>query len=140
MDKQKIFVVDDKDMIGKIIMACLGRDYDCRYFDSPKPVLEQMEAGDLPDLIISDIRMPDMRGDEFLHAVKSDERFRHIRMVMLSSEDSTSERIPNRVQIVRVNSVPRRDTRCFSAIVGCRSLPSIRLPFRKISSYSDEIC
>lgn len=87
MDKQKIFVVDDKDMIGKIIMACLGRDYDCRYFDSPKPVLEQMEAGDLPDLIISDIRMPDMRGDEFLHAVKSDERFRHIRMVMLSSED-----------------------------------------------------
>ena len=37
MDKQKIFVVDDKDMIGKIIMACLGRDYDCRYFDSPKP-------------------------------------------------------------------------------------------------------
>lgn len=48
MDKQKIFVVDDKDMIGKIIMACLGRDYDCRYFDSPKPVLEQMEAGDLP--------------------------------------------------------------------------------------------
>lgn len=52
MDKQKIFVVDDKDMIGKIIMACLGRDYDCRYFDSPKPVLEQMEAGDLPDLII----------------------------------------------------------------------------------------
>ena len=57
MDKQKIFVVDDKDMIGKIIMACLGRDYDCRYFDSPKPVLEQMEAGDLPDLIISDIPM-----------------------------------------------------------------------------------
>ena len=44
-------------------------------------------------IIISDIRMPDMRGDEFLHAVKSDERFRHIRMVMLSSEDSTSERI-----------------------------------------------
>ena len=37
--------------------------------------------------------MHDMRGDEVLNAVKSDERFRHIRMVMLSSEDSTSERI-----------------------------------------------
>ena len=45
------------------------------------------------DVVLMDIRMPDMRGDEFLHAVKSDERFRHIRMVMLSSEDSTSERI-----------------------------------------------
>ena len=87
MDKQKIFVVDDKDMIGKIIMACLGRDYDCRYFDSPKPVLEQMEAGDLPDLIISDIRMPDMRGDEFLHAVKSDSTSERIQLLQDGAED-----------------------------------------------------
>ena len=93
MDKQKILIVDDKDMIGKIIIACLGREYDCRYFDSPKPVLEEMEGGNLPDLIISDIRMPGMRGDEFLHFIKGSELFGGIRMVMLSSEDSTSERI-----------------------------------------------
>lgn len=93
MDKQKIFIVDDKDMLGKIIMAYLGQEYDCRYFDSPKPALEEMMGGNLPDLIISDIRMPDMRGDEFLHFIKSNELFKHILVVMLSSEDSTSERI-----------------------------------------------
>ena len=46
-----------------------------------------------PDLIISDIRMPEMRGDEFLAYLKLNELFKQIPVVMLSSEDSTSERI-----------------------------------------------
>ena len=45
------------------------------------------------DLIISDIRMPEMRGDEFLEWIKSNQLFKHIPVVMLSSEDSTTERI-----------------------------------------------
>ena len=47
----------------------------------------------VPDLIISDFRMPEMRGDEFLHYVKNNELFKYIPVVILSSEDSTSERI-----------------------------------------------
>ncbi len=50
-------------------------------------------AGNMPDLIISDIRMPEMRGDEFLAYLKLNELFKQIPVVMLSSEDSTSERI-----------------------------------------------
>ena len=45
------------------------------------------------DLIISDIRMPGMRGDDFLEWIKQNELFRNIPVIMLSSEDSTSERI-----------------------------------------------
>ena len=44
-------------------------------------------------VIISDIRMPEMRGDDFLEWIKQNELFRHIPVIMLSSEDSTSERI-----------------------------------------------
>ena len=39
------------------------------------------------------IRMPGMRGDDFLEWIKQNELFRHIPVIMLSSEDSTSERI-----------------------------------------------
>ena len=45
------------------------------------------------DLIISDIRMPEMRGDEFLSYMKKNELFKSIPIIMLSSEESTTERI-----------------------------------------------
>ena len=45
------------------------------------------------DVILMDIRMPEMRGDEFLEWIKSNQLFKHIPVVMLSSEDSTTERI-----------------------------------------------
>ena len=44
-------------------------------------------------MIISDIRMPVMRGDEFLEYVKNNELFKSFPVIILSSEESTSERI-----------------------------------------------
>ena len=46
-----------------------------------------------PDLVITDIRMPKMTGSEFLSYLKSNELFKHIPVMMLSSEESTTERI-----------------------------------------------
>ena len=70
--KKKILLVDDKATIGKVAGIYLGKDY---------------------DLIISDIRMPLMTGDEFLRYMKNNELFKSIPIVMLSSEESTTERI-----------------------------------------------
>lgn len=91
--KKLIFIVDDKETIGKVITIYLQADYDCRFFDNPIRAIETLMTGELPDLIISDIRMPEMQGDEFLEYIKSNEMLRDIPVVMLSSEDSTSERI-----------------------------------------------
>ena len=93
MEKKLIFIVDDKDTIGKIISFYLSREYECRYFDNPLKALQQMQSGELPELIISDIRMPEMRGDEFLSTIKTNDLYKDIHVVMLSSEDSTTERI-----------------------------------------------
>ena len=54
--------------------------------------MELLNKGNI-DVVISDIRMPEMRGDEFLEWIKSNQLFKHIPVVMLSSEDSTTERI-----------------------------------------------
>jgi len=93
MEKKLIYIVDDKDTIGKIISFYLDKEYACRYFDQPLKALQRMQGGELPDLIISDIRMPEMRGDVFLATIKTNELYRDIPVVMLSSEDSTTERI-----------------------------------------------
>lgn len=93
MSKKKILIVDDKDQIAKILYVYLQGDYDCYYKPNPLAAIQWLLEGSMPDLIISDIRMPEMRGDEFLAYLKLNELFKQIPVVMLSSEDSTSERI-----------------------------------------------
>lgn len=93
MSKQKILIVDDKEQIAKILYVYLQAEYDCFYQQNPVEAIAWMNQGNMPDLIISDIRMPVMRGDEFLRYLKRNELFRGVHVVMLSSEDSTSERI-----------------------------------------------
>lgn len=91
--KKKILLVDDKESIAKIVSIYLSSEYDFIYFDNPVKSIAWLQEGNIPDLIISDIRMPEMRGDEFLHYIKNNELFKEIPVIILSSEDSSSERI-----------------------------------------------
>jgi len=91
--KKKILLIDDKESIAKVVSIYLSAEFDLTYFENPIKAIAWLQEGNIPDLIISDIRMPEMRGDEFLHYVKSNALFSLIPVIMLSSEESTSERI-----------------------------------------------
>lgn len=91
--KKQILILDDKESIAKVLSIYLSSEYDCIHFDNPVKGIQWLESGNAPALIISDIRMPEMRGDEFLTYVKGNELFKSIPVVILSSEDSSSERI-----------------------------------------------
>ena len=91
--KKKILILDDKETIAKVLSIYLMSEYDVQWLPDGLQGVKWLQAGNTPDLIISDIRMPGMRGDDFLEWIKQNELFRHIPVIMLSSEDSTSERI-----------------------------------------------
>ena len=91
--KKKILILDDKETIAKVLSIYLMSDYDVQWLPDGLQGVKWLQAGNTPDLIISDIRMPGMRGDDFLEWIKQNELFQHIPVIMLSSEDSTSERI-----------------------------------------------
>lgn len=91
--KKKILIVDDKPTIGKVLTLYLGAEYDVIYVENPLKALEWLNAGNQPDLIISDIRMPLMRGDEFLTHLKSSPLFNYFPVIILSSEENSAERI-----------------------------------------------
>lgn len=93
MEKKKILLVDDKETIGKVASIYLGKDYDVTYLNNPIKAINWLGEGNMPDLIISDIRMPEMTGDEFLEYMKANELYKNIPIIMLSSEESTTERI-----------------------------------------------
>lgn len=90
---KRILLVDDKPAIGKVLSVYLGFDNEVIYLENPIRAIQWLSEGNFPDLIISDIRMPFMTGSEFLYYLKGNALFKEIPVVMLSSEESTTERI-----------------------------------------------
>ena len=82
--KKKILILDDKETIAKVLSIYLMSDYDVQWLPDGLQGVKWLQAGNTPDLIISDIRMPGMRGDDFLEWIKQNELFRHIPVLMLS--------------------------------------------------------
>ena len=66
--RKKILVLDDKIAIAKVLSIYLASDYDCIWLPNGIEGVKWLQEGNIPDLIISDIRMPEMRGDEFLES------------------------------------------------------------------------
>lgn len=91
--KKQILILDDKIAIAKIISVYLSNDFDITYFDTPVKGIEWLYQGNTPDLIILDIRMPEMNGDEFLSYIKKNGLFKDIPVIILSGEESSAMRI-----------------------------------------------
>ena len=93
MTKGVVLVVDDEAPIRDILSFYLKRaGYQVLAAGNGAEALEEM--GHLkPDLIISDLRMPQMPGDELCKQVKSDPATQDIYFIILSALDGTASRI-----------------------------------------------
>lgn len=90
--KKSILLVDDKPVIAKIIMLYLSM-YDITYAENPVKAISWLTEGNIPDGIITDLNMPEMNGEEFLLYLKANELFSHIPVLILSSQESSADRI-----------------------------------------------
>ncbi len=93
MAKGTVLVVDDEVPIRDILSFYLKRS-GYQVLTAGNGVEALVEIGRLrPDLIISDLRMPDMPGDELCKHIKSDPSTRDIYFIILSALDGTASRI-----------------------------------------------
>ncbi|MGI4994007.1 response regulator [Halobacteriovorax sp. GFR7] len=92
-EQKKVFVVDDMDTLRETIVAHLREEGFGRIYqaidgvDALKKLEELHKRSEKIDLIFSDINMPNMNGIELLKELKSDDRFKNVPVVMLSSEN-----------------------------------------------------
>lgn len=91
--KKNMLLVDDEAAIGIIVQIQFDKDYDITILKNGLDAMKWLLAGNLPDIIVSDLNMPEMNGLEFLKEVKKYSFFKKIPMVVLSGEDSSSKRI-----------------------------------------------
>ena len=93
MHKGVVLVVDDEAPIRDILSFYLKRaGYQVLLAENGRLALEEM-AKLQPDLILSDLRMPEMAGDELCQAVKGDARTRDIFFVLVSAMDGLASKI-----------------------------------------------
>ena len=58
----------------------------------------EIARNDQPDLILLDLNLPDMTGDEVLHRLKGDPATRHIPVIMVSA-DALGERVEHLLRL-----------------------------------------
>lgn len=91
-DKTIILIAEDNDDTRSLIVSQLSRDYS---------VVEAVDGRDarskaqfqIPDLVISDVMMPDMDGYELCRSLKQDERTSHIPIILLTALADRDDKI-----------------------------------------------
>lgn len=90
---KKILVVDDKSSISMLLVQFLENQYEVETKADGLEALVWLQNGNLPDLILTDLQMPNIDGIELIKRVKESGYFRNIPIIVLSSKDSSADRI-----------------------------------------------
>ena len=87
MSQKRIYVVDDDPKIGELFAKVLGRDgYATQGFTSAEPLLQAIDDGRPPDLVLTDLMMPDVSGMELIEALR--ERGLTIPVIVMTAHSS----------------------------------------------------
>lgn len=91
---EKILLVDDEPGIRESVQAYLScnENWQIEVARDVKEAWEKIQQS-TPDLIVSDIMMPEVDGLEFLAQLRDDSRYQNLPVVLLTAKGMTSDRI-----------------------------------------------
>ena len=90
---KRLLVVDDEPNLLRAVAACLkAGGYDVSTARSGREALLKL-AGTVPDLIVSDIRMPGIDGYQLARQLRGSPRTALVPVVFLTAKDETADRI-----------------------------------------------
>lgn len=89
----KILIVDDAPEVLKLFNDLLiPKGYSIRLFNSGELALRSIQV-EMPELILLDVRMPQMDGYEVCRRIKADEKFVHIPVIFISAAADVDDKI-----------------------------------------------
>ncbi|MHC1774066.1 MAG: PleD family two-component system response regulator [Lentimicrobium sp.] len=91
--KKIILAIDDEAVIRKLLENFLGKKYEVTTKANGIEAMSYIQSGNIPDLIICDILMPEMNGYDFVKQIRSSGLFNNIPLLMLSGEEDSKTRI-----------------------------------------------
>lgn len=98
---KKVLVVDDEPDILRVVSFRLKKSgYDVFIANNGKAALDLI-SGNKPDLILLDLRMPVMGGEEVCMIIKNDETLKNIPIILLTA--STGEKVSEKAKELGMN-------------------------------------
>jgi DNA-binding response OmpR family regulator len=91
--KPSLLLIDDEAAIGMIVRIQFEKDYELTMLTNGLNGMKWIAAGNIPDVIVLDLNMPEMNGIDFLREVRKLNFFKNTPMIVLSGEDSSAKRI-----------------------------------------------
>lgn len=91
-NKKTLIIIDDNEDVLSFVYDILREDYRVLKFSNGFDALTYMEK-EIPDLIISDVMMPEMDGFELCKILKTSQNTNHIPVILLTAKSSTLNRI-----------------------------------------------
>ncbi|MCK5026771.1 MAG: response regulator [Nanoarchaeota archaeon] len=85
MAKQIMVVDDEQDIVELVKVILKAKGFDVVTFGNARDAWAELKKGNIPDLVLLDIRMPEMSGNDFCEKVESDKRFKDLKIVVFTA-------------------------------------------------------
>lgn len=90
---KQVLVIDDEPIMRKLLEQILKDKYEVICMENGKEALQWMYSGNIPDLVVADLNMPEIDGFEYITKVRESGFFNDVPLIILSGEESSTERI-----------------------------------------------
>ena len=90
---KQVLIIDDEPIMRKLLQQILKDKYEVILKENGREALEWMYSGNIPDLVVADLNMPEIDGFEYIEKVRESGFFNDVPLIVLSGEESSSERI-----------------------------------------------
>ena len=91
--KKHILVVDDEITIRTLLVNIIGQEYEVTAKENGLQALNWIQDGNIPDLIIADIKMPELDGYQLVKHIRTSGLYSDIPLLMLSGSEDSKTRI-----------------------------------------------
>jgi diguanylate cyclase (GGDEF)-like protein/PAS domain S-box-containing protein len=86
--RARIMIIDDAPVNTEILLETLKSEFDTQFAGSGSEALLLLDTGELPDLILLDVMMPDMDSFEVCRKIKNNEQTNHIPIIFVIAKNN----------------------------------------------------